>query len=46
MKGQLFMADYSPAFGTSPDEKSGAFPANQVYKQCKCTLQILKGMQF
>jgi len=30
MKGQLFLAVCSPAFGTSPDEKSGAFPVNQV----------------
>ncbi len=30
MKGQVLLAECSPAFGTSPDEKSGAFPVNQV----------------
>jgi len=33
MKGQELLADFSPAFGTSPDEESGAFPINQVYEQ-------------
>jgi len=30
MKGQLFLAVCSPAFGTSSDERSEAFPDNQV----------------
>lgn len=33
MEGQELLADFSPAFGTSPDEESGAFPVNQVYEQ-------------
>ncbi len=32
MKGQLFLAVGSPAFGTSSDEGSEAFPDNQVYE--------------
>ena len=47
MEGQLFLADSSPAFGTRPDEESGAFPVNQVYdkrfvsRKLKCCLAIL-----
>jgi hypothetical protein len=32
MKGQLFLAVCGPAFGTSFDEGSKAFPDNQVYE--------------